>query len=418
MNAGPARPVTAGAGAARPLLATHVITRLIVGGAQENTIATILGLQKIAGLEADLVTGPTGGPEGSLEEEYRRQSSAITVLPTVVRPVRPFTDVKGLFDLRRHFLRSRPAIVHTHSGKAGVLGRWAARMARVPIIIHGVHGPSFGKWQGAAANTVFRAAERSAGRVTDFFIAVAQAMVDQYLAAGIGRPEMYARVFSGFRLEPFLAAKNDPEARGKFGLKPEHFVIGKIARMTELKGHDDLFKIAPELFKAAPNARLLLVGGGPWEERFKRQASEFGIAEKIVFTGLVRPAEIPELAGIMDVLVHLSYREGLPRALPQAMAAGKPVVAFDCDGAGEVCMTAKTGFLIPPGDDRTLLDALRILARDADLRERLGEAGREFVRDRFPVERMVEDTHQIYLRLLRQRGFVGGAFSESINEHE
>jgi glycosyltransferase involved in cell wall biosynthesis len=216
-------------------------------------------------------------------------------------------------------------------------------------------------------------------------------------------------VFSGFPLEPFLDATNNPAQRERFGLKPEHFVIGKIARMCELKGHDDLFSIAPELIKKVPNARFLLVGGGPWEERFKERSAKLGLADQVVFTGLVLPREIPGLAGIMDVLVHLSYREGLPRALPQAMAAGKPVVAFDCDGAGEVCIAEKTGFLIKPKDDAALLKALVTLASSQSLRETLGSTGRSFVRERFPVERMVEDTYRIYLRLLQQRGLLPAA---------
>jgi glycosyltransferase involved in cell wall biosynthesis len=394
---------------ARPLLVTHVITRLIVGGAQENTISTVLGLRQKPEFRASLVAGPTVGSEGTLEPEYRKQSDAISILPTIIRPVRPWTDLKGLFDLRRHFLDTCPAIVHTHSGKAGVLGRWAARMAGVPIIVHGVHGPSFGAWQNALSNRVFTAAEQSVGRVTTYFIAVAQAMIDQYLAAGIGRREIYERIFSGFHLEPFLNAKNDLELRAKLGLKPEHFIVGKIARMTELKGHDDLFAVAPELIKRIPSTRFLLIGGGPWEERFKRKAADLGLRDRMVFTGLIQPREIPTLTGIMDVLVHLSYREGLPRALPQAMAAGKPVIAFDCDGAGEVCMTGKTGFLVQPRDEPGLLEALRALASDAGLRENLGSAGRAFVRERFPVERMVEDTYRVYLRLLKKQGLLPAA---------
>lgn len=393
----------------RPLLATHVITRLIVGGAQENTVSTVLGLQQKPEFRTDLVTGPTTGPEGSIEGEYRKHSNAITVIPSVVRPVRPLLDIKGLIDLRRHFRRTQPVIVHTHSGKAGVLGRWAARMERVPIIIHGVHGPSFGPWQGAAANTIFRMAERSAGGITTYFIAVARAMIDQYLAAGIGRPDLYERVFSGFSLQPFLTAQNDPELRVRFGIRPSDFVIGKIARMCELKGHDDLFRIAPELVKHVPTARFLLIGGGPWENRFKETAQALGLADRFVFTGLVPPREIPALTGIMDMLVHLSYREGLPRALPQAMAAGKPVVAFDCDGAGEVCVSGQTGFLVPFRDDAALLDAFRTLAADPELQSRLGSAGRAFASERFSVERMVEDTHRIYLRLLREHGFLKAA---------
>ncbi len=194
----------------RPLLVTHVITRLIVGGAQENTVSTVLGLQEKNEFCTELVTGPTIGPEGSLESDFKRRSEALRVIPRIIRPIRPWTDLGGLIDLKQLFDRTRPTIVHTHSGKAGVLGRWAAHWARVPIIVHGVHGPSFGPFQGVVANASFRAAERSAGKVTHFFIAVAQAMIDQYLAAGIGRPELYQRVFSGFPLEPFVSARNDP----------------------------------------------------------------------------------------------------------------------------------------------------------------------------------------------------------------
>jgi glycosyltransferase involved in cell wall biosynthesis len=138
-------------------------------------------------------------------------------------------------------------------------------------------------------------------------------------------------------------------------------------------------------------------------------ASERRLQKHFVFTGLVPPSDIPALAGIMDALVHLSFREGLPRALPQALAAGKPVVAYDCDGAGEVCITGKTGFLVGRRDFPALLDALRTIVSDVELRKRMGESGREFVRERFAVERMVADTHQLYLRLLREGGFLPAA---------
>jgi glycosyltransferase involved in cell wall biosynthesis len=395
----------------RPLLITHVITRLIVGGAQENTVSTVLGLQEKKEFRTELVTGPTNGPEGSLENEFKERSGALRIVPTIIRPIRPWTDVRGLIDLKRLFKNSRPTIVHTHSGKAGVLGRWAAHWARVPIIVHGLHGPSFGPFQGTTANVTFRAAERSAGKVTTFFIAVAQAMIDQYLAAGIGSPALYQRVFSGFPLEPFLNAENDAGFRSKYGISRDDFVVGKIARMTELKGHDDLFKIAPDLVRRVPNLKFLLIGGGPWENRFKQDAERLGLEKQFVFTGLLRPAEIPAHAGIMDLLVHLSYREGLPRALPQAMAAGKPVIAFDCDGAGEVCVTGRTGFLVKLRDHAGLMNAIETLAANQKLRQELGARGREFVRERFPVERMVEDTYQIYVRLLRERGFLNSSGS-------
>ena len=235
----------------------------------------------------------------------------------------------------------------------------------MPIIIHTIHGPSFGSFQGALANFIFRAAERRAARVTTHFVAVADAMTQQYLAAGIGRPEQYTKIFSGFALEPYLSAKNDPQLRARWGLQPDDIVIGKIARLFKLKGHDDLFAVAPELVRRCPRIKFLLVGDGEWRARFENQARSAGFEKHFIFTGLVPPAEVPALVGIMDILVHLSRREGLPRALPQALAAARPVVAYDCDGAREVCFDNETGFLVLPGDLAGLTDRLLQLALDA-----------------------------------------------------
>jgi glycosyltransferase involved in cell wall biosynthesis len=383
---------------------THVITRLVVGGAQENTVSTVLGLRQKKGLEVDLISGPTYGPEGSLENELAFGPPILTVVPELVRPVDPRKDWQALKTLTRLFQKTRPDVVHTHSGKAGIIGRLAARRAGVPLIIHAIHGPSFGNFQGFAANLVFRAAEKYAARVTDHFTVVADAMKNQYLAAGIGRSYQYTKIFSGFRLEPFLSAVNDPALRAKLGLRPGDFVVGKIARLFELKGHDDLFAAAPELVRRCPHIKFLLVGDGPWRERFEAMARAPGVAGHFVFTGLVPPAVVPSLVGVMDVLAHLSLREGLPRALPQALAAGRPVVAYDCDGAREVCLDGRTGFLIRPGDLAALTDRLLQLAAQPSVRMELGNQGQRFVRENFAVEKMVEDTYALYLKLAAERG--------------
>ncbi len=217
----------------------HIITRLIVGGAQENTIASVLGLQRAFGVETRLFSGPTTGPEGSLESELLDQPGVLSLVPELVRPVHPWKDALALRHLTRLLRKDRPDLVHTHSGKAGILGRFAGHQARVPVIVHSIHGPSFGPFQGWAPNLLFRQAERAAGRYTTHFITVAEAMRDQYLAAGIGTPEMYTRIWSGFDIEPFLAAHNDPAVRARLGIAPGDFVVGKIARLFKLKGHDD-----------------------------------------------------------------------------------------------------------------------------------------------------------------------------------
>jgi glycosyltransferase involved in cell wall biosynthesis len=382
----------------------HVITRLVIGGAQENTVASVLGLQKKLGSEkVRLISGPETGPEGSLQASLAAAPGTLILIPELVRRIDPWKDLLAWRHLTRLFREQRPDIVHTHSGKAGILGRLAAHRAKTPIVVHTIHGPSFGPFQGPLANGLFLAVERRAGRVTDHFVVVANAMARQYLAAGIGQPGQYTRIYSGFALKPFLSATNDPAVRARWKIAPDDLVIGVIARLFKLKGHDDLFEITPELVRRHPRIKFLLVGDGIWRERFEQRVKAMNMESHFIFTGLIPPTDVPALIGIMDIVVHLSRREGLPRALPQALAAGRPVVAYDCDGANEVCLDNETGFLVQPGDLRTLTEHLTRLAADAMLRERLATRGRQLVRERFDVETMVDDLYALYLKLAAER---------------
>lgn len=378
---------------------SHVITRLIVGGAQENTIASVLGLQSKPGLDLELISGPSQGPEGSLESAFRAAPGALKIFPDLLRPIHPWKDLRAYQELKRHFKKSRPDLVHTHSGKAGILGRLAAAHAGVPYIIHTIHGPSFGNFQGALPNLIFRGAERRAARVTTHFVTVANAMRDQYLAAGIGTLDKYTRIFSGFPLAPLLTAENDLALRAKYGLAPDDIVVGKIARLFKLKGHDDLFASAPAMVRENPKLRFLIIGDGEWRTRFEAMAVASGVARHFIFTGLIAPADVPRHIGILDLLVHLSTREGLARALPMALAASKPVIAYDCDGAREVCLDGETGFLVRPGHTQHFQARVILLARDAALRKQLGLAGQTYVKAHFSVETMVDSLHDLYQRL-------------------
>lgn len=378
----------------------HVITRLVVGGAQENTITSVLGLQNKPGFSVELWSGPDAGAEGSMAPAFQKAGGHLEIIPQLIRSLHPWKDWRALQCLIRRFKTVRPDIVHTHSGKAGVLGRIAAARARVPVVIHTIHGPSFGPFQGPAANLLFTAAERHAAHFTDHFVSVADAMSAQYLAAGIGHPDQYSTIRSGFDLDPFLTSRNDPGLRKRLGIAPDDVVIGTIARLFKLKGHDDLINAAPDILRACPKARFLLVGDGTWRKRLESATAARGVGDRFLFIGLVPPHAVPQYVGIMDLLVHLSRREGLPRALPQAMAAGKPVVAFDCDGASEVCIEGRTGFLIPCGDRATLIKRVGELAADSSLRRQLGETGRILARDSFSADHMVDALHTLYLGLV------------------
>jgi glycosyltransferase involved in cell wall biosynthesis len=200
-----------------------------------------------------------------------------------------------------------------------------------------------------------------------------------------------------------LSAKSDPDFRARLQIAPSDFVVGMIARLCELKGHDDLIASAPAIVKRNARTKFLLVGGGPWRERLQARVQELRLHDHFVFAGLVSPAEIPHYLGAMDVLAHLSRREGLARALPQALAAGCPVITYDCDGAKEICLPDQTGYLIPPGDLHQLAERILQLAADPALRERLGKQGQQLVKHRFSVEQMVEELYGLYRRLDAQR---------------
>lgn len=387
---------------------SHVITRLIVGGAQENTVASVLGLARRPGFQVDLIAGPTEGREGSLESVLGEGSGVpLTLVPSLVRPVSPFKDFRALIRLAALFRKQQSDVVHTHSGKAGFVGRLAARIAGVPIIVHTIHGPSFGSFQSSTANAAFRTAERIAGAVTDHFVVVAHAMSEMSLGAGIKEPGDYTRILSGFDLDPYIHSRRDDDFRRELGFLPGDFVIGKLARLTELKGHDDLLDAAASLVRRIPSARFLFIGDGAWWGRLRRKAEDLGLAKHVVFRGLIPPGEVPRHLAQLDALVHLSRREGLPRALPQALAAGVPVVAYDCDGAREICLDGRTGFLISPGDLQSLVGKLSELAGNPILRRQMGEHGRALVEELFPVERMVDELAGLYLKLAEQRSESG-----------
>jgi glycosyltransferase involved in cell wall biosynthesis len=381
----------------------HVITRLIVGGAQENTVNSCIGLLE-RGYKVDLVIGPQTGPEGSLAQQAREAGVPILTVEEMRRAPMPWHDALACRALLRLFREKKYDVVHTHSGKAGFLGRLAAKLARVPIVVHTIHGPSFYQYQNPVGNWIFRSAELLAGDWTTHFVSVADAMSEQYLAAGIGSADQYSTIRSGMDTAAFVRARPDPDLRKRLGIREGDVVVGKVARLFRLKGHEYLFEAAPWIAAAVPNVKFLLVGDGLYRERFEREAARMGLRDRFIFAGLVPPTEIPSYVALMDVLVHLSLREGLPRTLPQALAAGKPVVAFDVDGAREVCRTNETGFLIPAGDVAGLVGAVNRLLQDKPLADKLGARGRELVQEQFTNKAMVDQLDTLYRRLARQTG--------------
>jgi len=379
----------------------HVITRLILGGAQENTVLSCEDLVRTYGDDVLLVTGPALGPEGSLMDRVRAGGVPMEVVSPLRRPIHPWRDLVSYLRIKAILRDFQPDVVHTHSGKAGVLARAAASRLRVRAIVHGVHGAPFHPYQGRGARAVFRACERWAAPKCHAFVSVADAMTDLMVEARVAPREKFTTIYSGMEVEPFLrSGEHRDRVRRELGYEAGHVVVGKIARLFHLKGHPYLIQAARQVVDAEPNARFLLVGDGLLAERLRRQIAAAGLEGHFRLTGLVPPERIPELVAAMDVVVHASLREGLARALPQALIAGKPVVSYDVDGAREVVIPDQTGFLLPPKSIVEMADALIRLASDPALRERLGAEGRRRFTDVFRHERMTAQLRSLYERLL------------------
>ncbi len=381
-----------------PVRVAHVITRLIIGGAQENTVLTVLGLQEDSKYLVDLVSGVEKGPEGRLDVSKVKN---LIFIPGMMRNIHPFWDLLCLLRLFFLFREKKYRIVHTHSSKAGILGRLAAKLAGVPLIVHTVHGLAFHPYEQGFKNWVYVQLEKICARFTRRVLVVSDEMRKKSLAKGIGRREQYQTVYSGMRLDDFLRSPALREStRRELGIAPGHVVIGKIARFFSLKGHEYLLAIAKGLVEQNQNIRFLFVGDGIFFRPFQESMEKLGLKNFCFFTGLVPPEQIPKYVSAMDILVHVSLREGLARVLPQAMAAGLPVVSFDIDGAKEVVEDSSNGFLIPPENTEILKERLLRLSRDADLQKTMGKKGRKKVDPVFRHEMMVETIKTLYSELL------------------
>jgi glycosyltransferase involved in cell wall biosynthesis len=382
----------------------HIITRMIIGGAQENTLFNCEDLIRQHGDDVLLITGPSLGPEGDLLGQGRGGDVPLRFVPSLRRSIHPLNDTTSYWALRRAIRDFAPDVVHTHSAKAGFLGRLAAQSLRVPAIVHTVHGAPFHPYQNSAARSLFRWCEWYAARRCHALISVADAMTDLMVTAGVAPREQFTTIYSGMDVEPLLRAdEHRATVRARLGFQPQHVVIGKIARLFHLKGHADVIRAAGEIVKANDNVRFLFIGDGLLRDELQRQIDAAGLTKHFVFTGLVPPKSIPQYLGAMDILVHASLREGLARALPQALIAGKPVVSYDIDGAREVCITGQTGVLVPP-EWSALVQPLTELAVDAELRRRLGATGRARFAEQFRHEFMTRRIRELYGSVLSSGG--------------
>ena len=401
----------------------HIITRLILGGAQENTLFTCEG-QHAAGHDVTLISGPTYGPEGGMLDRVKQGGYKFIEVPELVRQPSPIKDFRCLSKLKKIITEISPDIVHTHSAKAGVIGRVAAGKFREskldcccgklrkfveaqracntpkPLIIHTWHGMPFHDYQSSIKNKLAIYLEKWADKYTDGYISVANSMSQQAIEAGIGKGKRFDRVFSGMIMDDYINRPSDNDIaslRDKYGIPQDAVVLATIARISFIKHHEYIIESARTISKEFPQARWMFVGDGNVFDKQKALIEKYGLQDKFILTGIIPPEKIGIYLHASDMLIHTSLNEGLPRAIPQAMLAKKPAISFDVDGSREV-INERTGVLVNAMDIAGLIEAQRRLIPDEKLRNEMGQVGFDFCSKEFDYKLMVERIQEVYNR--------------------
>lgn len=386
------------------LRVVHIITRMILGGAQENTVLTLEGLRKNPQYAVSLITGPPERPEieGELIDRVRRDNITTTVLPSLCREIHPVKDLIAFVQLWWLLMLQRPHIVHTHSSKAGILGRVAAKLAGIPVIVHTIHGLPFHPYQSSLLNLSYVLLERIATAMSTHVITVGEVMKQNAIDAQLAPASKFTVIYSGIEMDRFTMDRYDVnKIKRALGIPEKKPVAGCIARLFPLKGHDYLLEATRQLIHEGEDFMLLLVGDGSLRPKLEDYVRRNKLDAHVHFAGLVPSERIPEMIAAMDFLVHPSLREGLPRAIVQAMAMGKPAVAFDVDGAREVIQHGVTGYLLKPGSVDGLAAAMKQFLHVRDRVHAKGPTHMQRIRDRFSSDRMVKEIDRLYHHLLR-----------------
>jgi glycosyltransferase involved in cell wall biosynthesis len=367
----------------------HIITRLDVGGSSENTILSVTRMPPEE-FACGLVSGRTTEPSPGIARCLAERNIQWAVIPALRREIHPLRDLCALRALRRLIREERPEIVHTHTSKAGFLGRLAARLEHVPHIIHTPHGHVFGGYFSPTASRLFIGLERLAARWTDRIVTLTDAEAEQHLALGIGRRAQFVTIPSGVDLDNIVSAV-------PVLLAPHGPIIGTVGRLTSIKGHQHLIDAVPEILRRCPAAHVALVGDGEMRQALMERTRRLGVDGRVIFTGYRE--DIPALIAGMDVFVLPSLNEGMGRVLVMAMALGKPIVATHVGGVPELLGQGEAGLLVPPADPRALTDAICALLADPFRAKTLGAAGRRRAPP-YSTRVMIESLEKLYRDVL------------------
>ena len=372
------------------IVVAHVITKLELGGAQLNTLYTVEHLDP-ARFDAYLLCGPGGILRTRLSAEDR-----LVIVPALDRKICFSRDIQALFQIVRLFKRIRPQIVHTHSSKAGILGRVAARLAGVPVIVHSVHGFSFSPFQPFFVRRFYLFAEKICRRLTNHFVFVAHGDIDLARRHGLVT-DNFSLIRSGFPLVRFAAAGDAAEAKRKYALPADSFVCGMVAPFKPQKGLFHLAAIAALVIARDPAVFFIIAGDGEQRLALEAELQRLGIAGNFRLPGFIRDVE--NAMDAFDIGISTALWEGLPQSLVQLRLKKKAIVASDIAGNREVVRDGKNGFLLPAADHDRFAAAILKLAGDAGLRRKLGGFDAEDFSE-WSADVLVARQEDLYQRLL------------------
>jgi glycosyltransferase involved in cell wall biosynthesis len=389
----------------------HIITKLELGGAQQNTLFTVSHLNP-SRFQSVLITGEPG----MLDSEARGlQGVAFHQVPTLVRPIRPWADFRSLCSLTALLLKLKPVIVHTHSSKAGILGRFAARLAGVPIVLHTIHGFGLTRNQHPFLRRTLLALERLAAPCTTRFFAVSEANRRLGIYLGLFSPDRCTVIRSGVDLPALRGTRVDVRAKKQeLGLPAAGPVVGMIAPFKPQKAPLDFVRMAELVHRARPDVQFLLVGDGELRGAVEAEVARLGLSSVMRLTGWRR--DVAEIMRCLDLFVLTSLWEGLPRVYLEALASGVPVVGTRVDGAPEVIIEGVTGFLCEPGDVQGLAGRVLYLLAHPEEAGRIAQNGRDLPLE-FDIHEMVRQLEREYDRLLGRVHRKASTLSEGAEPH-
>ena len=397
-----AAPTPARASAGEPIRIIRAIARLNMGGPALH-VAYLAAELKSRGFRTTLVAGELAHGEGSMSYVAQERGVPIVSVPELHREISPIRDAVAVARLAALIRRERPHILHTHTAKAGTVGRLAAlcvpRRQR-PLVIHTFHGHVLHGYFGPVRSATFRVLERLLAAGTDVLIAVSPQVRDDLVALGVAPRSRFSVIRLGIELEDRVDTDAGARSgsRRLLGIAPERFVVGWVGRMTGVKRTGDVLAAVQLLQERGVDVALVMVGDGPDRDEVERKAHGLGVARNCFYLGYQR--EVASWYAAFDVLVLPSANEGTPVVAIEALAAGRPVVASRVGGVPDVVRDGVDGFLVEPGDVVALADRLEQLSRDAGLRERMGAAGRARVLSRYSVERLIDDVERLYRSML------------------